>query len=50
MERVKFDKMNWSRACYKPSLRRYYNGWMFMFSVYKYSLTIDFRGWRGNSL
>ena len=41
--KITLNKMNWSKACYKPSFRRYWSGKIWNFSIYKYSLSLDFR-------
>ena len=35
--------MNWSKACYKPSFSKYWSGEIWNFSIYKYSISLDFR-------
>lgn len=42
--KIRIDKMNWSKSCYKPHFdTRYFSGKMWIFSIYKYSITFDFR-------
>ena len=42
--KVTFNKYNWSRSCYKPSFNKYWSGKIWNFSIYKYGITLDFRG------
>lgn len=44
LPKIYFSKYNWTSDCYKPSFRKSWNGKIWTFSVYKYGVTIDFRG------
>lgn len=44
LPKITFNKNNWSKSCYKPSFSKYWGGKIWIFSIYKYSISLDFRG------
>jgi hypothetical protein len=42
--KITFNKYNWARRCYRPMVGKYWSGKIWIFSAYKYGITIDFRG------
>jgi len=44
LPKITFSKMNWTRDCYKPSFSKYWSEKIWNFSIYKFSISIDFRG------
>jgi len=43
LPKITFSKMNWTKDCYKPSFSKYWSGKIWNFSIYKYSMSMDFR-------
>lgn len=41
--KITLNKINWSKTCYKPSFSKYWSGKIWNFSIYKYSISLDFR-------
>lgn len=41
--KITFNKNNWSKSCYNPSFQKVWSGKIWIFSIYKYSITLDFR-------
>jgi len=44
LPKISFNKYNWSSNCYRPSFMKRWGGKIWDLSVYKYGITIDFRG------
>jgi hypothetical protein len=44
LPKITFSKYNWSRSCYRPTFNKYWSGKIWNFSIYKYGVSIDFRG------
>ena len=44
LPKITFSKYNWSRSCYRPTFNKYWSGKIWNFSIYKYGISIDFRG------
>lgn len=44
LPKIRFNKYDWSPSCYRPSFNKFWNGKLWDFSIYKYGVTLDFRG------